>query len=74
MTNKDDSAYPCTPNFDGLHRLDEQGLTKREYFAVTLASSAMSMADIDSFSVQGASEIAVRFADALIAELNKLNK
>ena len=47
------------------------GLTKREYFAAKAMQGAMVGADIDSLSVEGAAFVAVKLADALIAELEK---
>lgn len=47
------------------------GLTKREYFAAMAMQGAMVGADIDSLCAEGAAEVAVKLADALILALNK---
>lgn len=47
------------------------GLSKREYFAGQIISSAMFQVHYESFGYEECAEAAVKLADALIAELNK---
>jgi hypothetical protein len=49
---------------------DEFGLTKREYFAAMIFSGIAGNSKINN-SVDSYAELAVKSADALIAELNK---
>lgn len=66
MTKPDDGAFP--PAHDP--KSHPFGLTKREYFAA-LAMQGL-LADENNLStIQSAAAYAVKFADALIAELNK---
>lgn len=68
-TINDDSAFPNMPVYDGINRLSEHGLTKREYFAA-MAMQGLLMRD-EYIHRERSAEEAVYFADALIAELNK---
>lgn len=69
MSNKNKSAFPLVDNVQTGHI--EAGLTKREYFAAMAMQGAMVNADIDSLCAQGAAEVAVNLADALLAALSK---
>jgi len=62
MTNPNDIAMPS----NGVKSPISQGLSKREYFAALAFQSY-----IGGLAVQEAATLAVRAADALIAELNK---
>lgn len=81
MTNGNDFTHPSThQNSDGTHDFNiNKGLTKREYFAAmamqasisTIDSSVLKKADDWLEEPNRIAQWAVRYADALIAELNK---
>ena len=63
MTNPNDPAFEKKTNIPGIGDVPiSAGLTKREYFAAMALSAGNS------------AEWAVKYADALIAELNKTEK
>lgn len=66
MTNGNDRAFATQFS-------DQEGLTKREYFAAMAMQGIMANSDdaITRFSHEDIALIAVSTADALIAELNK---
>ena len=70
MSNKNEPAFPGK-RVNGVFTESFEGLTKREYFA------AMAMTGLVAYSFstdsREASALAVRHADALIAELEKNN-
>lgn len=77
-TNPNDSSYPNMPVYDGIHRLSEHGLTKREYFAAMALQGLLSNSyndgatqPLSTASHDQIAQMAVSSADALIAELNK---
>jgi hypothetical protein len=63
MTNPNDKAFPAEKTF-------WTELTKREYFAIMAMGNQAHAQDMWQ-DAQEAAQRAVRFADALIAELNK---
>ena len=79
-TNPNDQAFarPYSRENDGDHCFDQPGLTKREYFAAMAMQGLLANAEqwkyMGTQSLDFKNEIrglAVEFADALIAELNK---
>jgi hypothetical protein len=65
MKNGEQGAFATSA--DGCHQL---GLTKREYFAGLAMQGTMT----SSYSVNMIAEIAVKMADALLAELEKIKQ
>jgi hypothetical protein len=66
---------------DGTSHVNEQGLTKREYFSLHLISAIISNADIQqkqgvnvTLSYEHLTEIAIKCADALLKELDKTDE
>jgi hypothetical protein len=60
-------------SFDGKDARNYNGLTKREYFAAIALQGLLSVNDNENRFIV-TSSTAVKFADALIAELNKETK
>jgi hypothetical protein len=67
-TNRYQAAFPLVENEDTVSY--NRGLTKREYFAAMIFSGIAGNSKINN-SVDSYAELAVKSADALIAELNK---
>lgn len=63
----EDSAFP----FEAEDRKGNEGLTKREYFAALAMQALASNTELEYLSGSQIAEDAVKFADALIEELNK---
>ena len=63
-----DSAFPV--NEDDT-RVGEVGLTKREYMATACLAGMLANQHIPKTSIDAAIAASVKFADALIIELNK---
>lgn len=74
-TDGNDPAFPCTTGSDG--GIFQEGMTLREYYAgkliVKFASWGVGEIEKQKLASEAAKE-AVRFADALIAELRKDDK
>lgn len=67
-TNHYDPAYPC----DKYLNVAMQGLTKREYFAAMAMQGYLASVPSDTIErPEYAASHAVKYADALINELNK---
>lgn len=74
MTNGNDSIFIAKGvTLDGIGYINKQGLTKRELFAAMAMQGMLADASDNYLSERGYiyAEIAVKRADALIAELNK---
>ena len=69
MHNGSQQCYPCleTTAWD-----ENSGMTKREYFAITLLNGMLPMSPISGVEIS-LSKNAVVLADALLAELDKDN-
>lgn len=66
-TEPDDQAFPHATFTDSAM----QGLTKREYFAIQGMNGIISSGNLVTFDPPAVAESAVKYADALIVELNK---
>lgn len=74
MNNSEQSAFPLQPTFNSEgqicnERYEYEGLTKREYFAAKAMQSVIMLQKDQSF--ENDSELAVKYADALLAALEK---
>lgn len=67
-TTGEDSVYPCIDK-DKYHT----GLTKREAFAMA-AMQGLCAGSSNHFQPEHFAEFSIKYADALIAELNKTGK
>ena len=70
MTNGKDSINPIRRPLDILNP-DQNGLSKREYFAAQALSSLAKFEDDDRM-IQSSADVAVKYADALIKSLNQI--
>ena len=77
-TNPNDSAYATSGErpYSSHDHWPKPGLTKREYFATTapMLELVRMYYDRQCASREQCAELAVQYADALIAELNKESK
>lgn len=74
-TNPNDMAFPVTNPVDAppnRHASIQLGLTKREYFAALAMQGILSSKRINDSYARPYSQCAIHFADALIAELSKV--
>lgn len=71
QTNKNHPIFPLNLTDEDYFPPEIAGLTKREYFAVKIASSMLASGH---YMPTGIGKIAVRIADDLIKELNEINE
>lgn len=74
MNNSDYPAFPLQPTFNSEGQICNEsfkyeGVSKREYFAAKAMQSVIMLQKDQSF--ENDAELAVKYADALLAELEK---